>query len=254
MLVFRIVILHPFGCECSYLVQVIEPICIKDVFTVESVQSFHQCVLYGPARLYEPEFDMFSFAPFTQGLGYELWPVVATYGFWKPYFLFQMAKGLHNLFGRVAQPHIHCQGFTVAIVHNVEHPDLPSIREYVGHKVHTPDVVQFRWDAQRILCPCGQTFFVLSAQFQVHRPIDTQDTFSVPWEAFATQPFVIYLEAPCRKLFCKSCQGINYLGVVLFGMVVPQRTGKLQNPTGTGHAYRVGLLKIFGTVLLVGRP
>ncbi len=69
-----------------------------------------------------------------------------------------------------------------------------------------------------------------------------------------TQTLVIYLESPCRQLFGQPGKGVDHLGVVPFAMVVPHRPCKVQYPAGTRYTYRIGLLEVFGALLLVGRP
>lgn len=153
MWMFRIVILSPFLGQCSYLIKVVEPIGIKYVFPVKPVEPFHKSVQHGLARLYEPKFHPFAHAPLRQGIRDELRAVVATYGLWQTYLLFQMPQGLHYLFGGIVKANVHGQCLTVAIVHHVEHPDLSSIGENIGHEVHAPDLIEFSWCFQGVLYP-----------------------------------------------------------------------------------------------------
>ena len=136
-----VVTAQPFIGELLHLADVVKDIEVQNLVAVAAIEPLNERVLIGFAWLDVQQGNALLFAPTLKQAGGKLWPIVGAQCLRFAVQLDQLLKDPHNTGSGHGRANLDTQGFSIALVNDIEGTERPAAIQGVVHEVGRPDAV-----------------------------------------------------------------------------------------------------------------
>jgi hypothetical protein len=120
-------------------------ILIQTFISQFSIKAFHKWILSWLTWINKAQSCWIAIFPFNHGSTCKLCAIVYDNMFWQSSRLSQLVQNPSHSMSRQRRINFNTQTFTIEIVYDIQHPELPGAIKAIVNKIHTPALVRTRW-------------------------------------------------------------------------------------------------------------